>query len=84
LLIRLHNPSTRAARRSSSLAGAIQRHLVGSTDRGDAFFFARNDAPESSDFTGPRFSPERKILFANVQSPGYVCGITDPFRKQRC
>ena len=60
------------------------QHLVGSTDRGDAFFFARNDDPENSEFTGPTFSHDRKILFANVQVPGYVYAITGPFKKQRC
>jgi uncharacterized protein len=59
------------------------QHLVGSTDRGDAFFFARNEDPENSEFTGPTFSHDRKILFANVQVPGYVYAITGPFKKQR-
>jgi uncharacterized protein len=57
-------------------------HLVGATDRGEAFFFARNDDPEHSEFTGPTFSHDRKILFANVQSPGYVYAIRGPFTKQ--
>jgi secreted PhoX family phosphatase len=58
-------------------------HLVGSTDSGQAFFFARNDDPENSEFAGPTFSPDRKILFANVQVPGYVYAISGPFKKQR-
>ena len=58
------------------------QHLVGSTDRGEAFFFARNDDPESSEFTGPTFSHDRRILFANVQVPGYVYAIRGPFKKQ--
>jgi secreted PhoX family phosphatase len=57
------------------------QHLVGSTDRGEAFFFARNDDPENAEFTGPTFSHDRKILFANVQSPGYVYAIRGPFKK---
>jgi uncharacterized protein len=56
-------------------------HLVGATDRGEAFFFARNDDPENSEFTGPTFSHDHKILFANVQSPGYVYAIRGPFRR---
>ena len=63
--------------------GEGKQHLVGSSERGETFFFARNDDPEDSEFTGPNFSPDRKILFANVQVPGYVFAIQGPFRKQR-
>jgi secreted PhoX family phosphatase len=59
-------------------------HLLGSTDRGEVFFFARNDHPENSEFAGPNFSPDRKLLFANVQVPGFVYAIQGPFRRQRC
>ena len=47
------------------------------------FFFARNEEAESSEFTGPNFSHDKKFLFANVQSPGIVCAISGPFRRQR-
>lgn len=57
-------------------------HLVGSTDSGEAFFFARNDLSDS-EFTGPTFSRDKKTLFANVQSPGITYAITGPFTKQR-
>lgn len=57
-------------------------HLVGSTDSGEVFFFARNDASDS-EFTGPTFSRNKKTLFANVQSPGITYAITGPFTKQR-
>ena len=50
--------------------GDGKSHLVGATESGEAFFFARNDDPEDSEFTGPTFSHDKKILFANVQSPG--------------
>ena len=63
--------------------GEGKQHLVGSSERGETFFFARNDDPEDSEFTGPNFSPDRKTLFANVQVPGYVFAIQGPFRKQR-
>ena len=53
-------------------------HLVGSTDRGGAFFFARNDLNDS-EFTGPNFSHDRRILFANIQTPGHVFAIRGPF-----
>ena len=63
--------------------GEGKQHLVGSTEQGETFFFARNDDPEDSEFTGPNFSPDRRILFANVQVPGYVFAIRGPFKKQR-
>jgi secreted PhoX family phosphatase len=65
------------------------QHLVGATDSGEAFFFARNDTAESNEFTGPNFSHDRKILFVGIQGdggssgPGYVFAITGPFRHQR-
>jgi uncharacterized protein len=58
-------------------------HLAGSTETGEVFLFARNDDPENSEFAGPNFSHDKRILFANVQSPGYVYAIKGPFRKQR-
>ena len=57
-------------------------HLVGSTESGDAFFFARNEANDS-EFTGPTFSQNKRTLFANIQSPGWVLAIQGPFAKQR-
>jgi uncharacterized protein len=58
-------------------------HLIGSTEGGEVFFFARNEDPENSEFTGPNFSHDKRFLFANVQSPGIVYAISGPFRKQR-
>jgi secreted PhoX family phosphatase len=57
-------------------------HLVGATDAGETYFFARNEIAGQSEFTGPTFSNDRQILFANVQSPGHVFAIQGPFRKQ--
>jgi hypothetical protein len=57
-------------------------HLVGSTDSGETFFFARNEINDS-EFTGPTFSNDKQTLFANIQSPGHVFAIRGPFRKQR-
>ena len=59
------------------------QHLVGSTDRGDVFRFARNEDAEGSEFAGPTFSYDRRILFANIQTPGWVFAIHGPFRRQR-
>ncbi|WP_448627818.1 alkaline phosphatase PhoX [Geodermatophilus sp. URMC 64] len=67
--------------------GEGAQHLLGATDRGEAFFFARNDVNDA-EFTGPHFSPDKKILFTNIQgdgspgNPGYVFAITGPFRHQ--
>ena len=58
-------------------------HLVGSSESGETFFFARNEDPGESEFTGPTFSQNKQILFANVQSPGRVFAIQGPFTKQR-
>jgi uncharacterized protein len=63
--------------------GDGRNHLVGSTDSGEVFFFARNELPGDNEFTGPTFSNDKKTLFACVQSPGHVFAITGPFRKQR-
>jgi secreted PhoX family phosphatase len=58
-------------------------HLLGATDRGEVFVFARNDDPGDSEFTGPTFSRDGRILFANIQTPGWVFAIQGPFRNQR-
>jgi secreted PhoX family phosphatase len=61
--------------------GEGRQHLVGADDRGRAFFFARNELPGSEEFTGPNFSRDKRILFANVQVPGHVFAISGPFRQ---
>ncbi|HMJ36250.1 MAG TPA: alkaline phosphatase PhoX [Baekduia sp.] len=63
--------------------GEGKQHLVGSTESGEPFMFARNDDAEDSEFTGPNFSHDKKTLFANIQTPGYVFAIQGPFAKQR-
>jgi secreted PhoX family phosphatase len=62
--------------------GEGTQHLVGSTQDGETFFFARNELPGDNEFTGPTFSRDRRILFANIQSPGHVFAIQGPFRRQ--
>ncbi|MEY2516752.1 MAG: uncharacterized protein QOJ89_4110 [bacterium] len=63
--------------------GDGSNHLVGSSASGETFFFARNEDSGDSEFTGPNFSQNKKILFANIQSPGWVFAIQGPFVKQR-
>jgi len=53
-------------------------HLVGVDERGNAFALARNELNDS-EFTGPTFSPDGRILYANIQTPGIVLAITGPW-----
>ena len=39
---------------------------------------ARNELNDS-EFTGPAFSADGKMLFANIQAPGHVFAITGPW-----
>jgi uncharacterized protein len=54
------------------------QHLVGVTEDGETYPMARNDLNDS-EFTGPVFSADGKVLFANIQSPGHVFAITGPW-----
>ncbi|MEV1176368.1 alkaline phosphatase PhoX [Nonomuraea sp. NPDC049784] len=56
------------------------QHLVGVTDRGQSYPIARNDLNDS-EFTGPTFSADGRILFANIQTPGYVFAIAGPWQR---
>jgi hypothetical protein len=53
-------------------------HIVGLTEHGVAFPMARSELKDS-EFTGPTFSHDAKVLFANIQYPGYVFAITGPW-----
>lgn len=57
-------------------------HIVGLTEGGVAFPMARNEFNDS-EFAGPTFSQDAKILFANVQMPGYVFAITGPWGRRQ-
>ncbi len=57
--------------------------LVGWTAEGGAFRLARNDVDfngENSEMTGPTFSPDGSLLFANAQEPGHTYAISGDFR----
>lgn len=58
------------------------QHLVGVTNGGVSFPLARNDGTES-EFTGPNFSADGQILFANIQTPGTVFAISGPWGGSR-
>lgn len=55
------------------------QHLVGVDASGAPYTLARNDLNDS-EFAGPTFSPDRRFLFAGIQSPGHVLAITGPWR----
>jgi hypothetical protein len=78
-------PPTRTTIPTALIAedGEGKNHLVGATDDGETYVFARNELEGDNEFTGPTFSHNKKILFANIQSPGHVFAIQGPFRRQR-
>lgn len=61
--------------------GDGKQHLIGANPNGSTFTFAENQLPGDEEFTAPNFSPDGKILFANVQGPGHAFAITGPFRR---
>ena len=63
--------------------GAGRPHLLGATPGGEVFFFARCEKQlEGSEFCGPVFSADGKILFVNLQGPGMTFAVQGPFRQQ--
>ena len=57
------------------------QHLVGVTERGIPYALARNEFSDS-EFTGPTFSADGRILYANIQTPGHVFAITGPWHRR--
>jgi uncharacterized protein len=59
------------------------QHLIGVSERGEAYPLARNelDSPVDSEFCGPAFSADGRTLFVNVYNPGYTFAITGPWRR---
>ncbi|MEU6511693.1 alkaline phosphatase PhoX [Streptomyces sp. NPDC046942] len=65
------------------------QHLFGATESGRTYPIARNELnigteaePEYSEFTGVTFSPDGRILYANIQTPGIMLAITGPWKRQ--
>jgi uncharacterized protein len=54
------------------------QHLVGVTERGTPYPLARNEFSDS-EFTGPTFTADGRILYANIQTPGHTFAITGPW-----
>jgi secreted PhoX family phosphatase len=54
------------------------QHLVGVTSQGKAYALARNDF-NGSEFCGPAFSHDGRVLFVNIQTPGITLAVTGPW-----
>jgi secreted PhoX family phosphatase len=54
--------------------------VLGAFPGGPAYAIARNDLNDS-EFCGPCFSPDGKVLFVNMQDPGYTLAITGPWER---
>jgi secreted PhoX family phosphatase len=52
-------------------------HLVGAAEDGTTFRLARSE--RGDEFTGPVFSQDGRILFANIQVPGTMFAINGPW-----
>jgi secreted PhoX family phosphatase len=68
--------------------GAGASHVLSSVPGGPTYAVARNQlnagtaaAPEFSEFTGPTFTEDGKVLFVNIQTPGITLAITGPWEK---
>ncbi|TWD84717.1 hypothetical protein FB561_5911 [Kribbella amoyensis] len=59
--------------------GNASSHVLSSTPGGPTYAIARNMLNDS-EFTGPAFSDDGKVLFVNIQSPGLTLAITGPWR----
>ena len=58
--------------------GNGQQYVVVINDKGEAFPIARN-AVSDSEFAGPVFSADGKVLFVSIQGDGYTFAITGPW-----
>ncbi|MBO3749585.1 DUF839 domain-containing protein [Streptosporangiaceae bacterium NEAU-GS5] len=69
--------------------GVRASHVLSATPGGPTYAIARNQLvignsggfPVFSEFTGPTFSPDGRILFVNIQVPGITLAITGPWQK---
>ena len=68
--------------------GVGASHVLSSVPGGPTYAIARNmlnigsaTAPEYSEFTGPTFTSDGKVLFVNIQTPGITLAITGPWEK---
>jgi secreted PhoX family phosphatase len=69
--------------------GARASHVLSSVPGGPTYAIARNmlsygtenGTPTYSEFCGPAFSPDGRVLFVNIQSPGITLAITGPWQQ---
>jgi hypothetical protein len=69
--------------------GVRASHVLSAIPGGPTYAIARNmlsngtsgGSPTYSEFTGPVFSPDGRILFVNIQAPGITLAITGPWEK---
>ncbi|GAA3088119.1 PhoX family protein [Pseudonocardia yunnanensis] len=59
------------------------QHLLGISEKGESFPMARNELGNGSEFTGPVYSNDKKVLFGNIQTPGIMFAITGPWKTQK-
>ncbi|MFG1622371.1 alkaline phosphatase PhoX [Kribbella sp. NPDC049227] len=59
--------------------GTASSHVLSATPGGPTYAIARNMLNDS-EFTGPTFSADGKVLFVNIQTPGITLAITGPWR----
>jgi hypothetical protein len=59
------------------------QHLVGVAGNGEPFALARNEYGNGSEFTGPVFSHDKKVLFGSLQTPGIMFAITGPWQNHK-
>jgi secreted PhoX family phosphatase len=60
-------------------SATTRNHIKGVTPDGRLYTIARNVFTGNSEFAGAVFSPDGKILFANIQYPGLTVAITGPW-----
>ena len=68
--------------------GVGASHVLSATPGGPTYAIARNmlnigdeAEPEYSEFTGPTFSADGKVLYVNIQNPGLTLAITGPWER---
>jgi secreted PhoX family phosphatase len=63
-----------------------QNYMIGTTDDGEPFAFARNRQQttpgETGELAGVSFSPDGQVMFFNVYDPGTTFAVTGPWRRQ--
>jgi secreted PhoX family phosphatase len=59
--------------------GNASSHVLSSTPGGPTYAIARNMLNDS-EFAGPAFTDDGKVLFVNLQTPGITFAITGPWR----